>query len=104
VQKVSATEFARNLRKVLDRIGETGEEYIVERGKRPVVKLSPVPEGRTAQEVMADLYRVLPDRVGDEWLEDARRGRERLSSGLFDGLRTGRRMSRSSTTTDFEVL
>lgn len=84
MQKVSATEFARNLRKVLDRVGETGEEYIVERGKRPVVKLSPVPEGRTAQQVMADLYRVLPEGAGDQWLEDARRGHERLSDELRD--------------------
>jgi antitoxin (DNA-binding transcriptional repressor) of toxin-antitoxin stability system len=84
MQKVSATEFARNLRKVLDRISETGEEYIVERGKRPVVKLSPVPEARSAQEVMADLYRVLPDAAGDEWLDDARRGDARLSNEARD--------------------
>ena len=84
MQKVSATEFARNLRQVLDRVAETGEEYIVERGKRPVVKLSPVPEGRSAQEVMSDLYRVLPDRAGDEWLEDARRGGATLSDEVSD--------------------
>ncbi len=84
MQKVSATEFARNLRKVLDRIGETGEEYVVERGKRPVVKLSPVPEGRTAKEVMADLYRVLPDQAGDDWLKDARRGQSCLDDEVRD--------------------
>ncbi|MGY6630306.1 MAG: type II toxin-antitoxin system Phd/YefM family antitoxin [Wenzhouxiangella sp.] len=84
MQKVTATEFARNLRKVLDRIGETGEEYVVERGQRPVVKLSPVPEGRTAQEVMADLYRVLPEGAGDAWLQDAQRDESALSDEVRD--------------------
>jgi antitoxin (DNA-binding transcriptional repressor) of toxin-antitoxin stability system len=84
MRKVSATEFARNLRKVLDRVSETGEEYVVERGKRAVVKVSPVPAGASAREVMSDLYRVLPDSAGDAWLEDAKRGEAGLNDELRD--------------------
>ena len=72
MQKISATEFARNLLKALDRMGKSGEGCIVELGQYQAVKLSPVPEGRSAQVVMADLYRVLPDGGGDAWLKDSR--------------------------------
>ena len=84
MQKITATEFARNLRKVIDRVCETGEEFVVERGRRPVVKVSAVPERQTAQEVLGDLFRVLPDGFGDDWLRDARHGSEGLKDDVRD--------------------
>lgn len=74
MQKISATELARNLRAVLDRVRESGESYIVERGGQPVVQVSPTPGEQSAEQAMADLYRTLPPEAAEGWLEDARRG------------------------------
>jgi len=53
MQKVTATGLARNLRAVLDRVRESGETYIVERGGQPVVRLSPTPGEQSAEQALA---------------------------------------------------
>ena len=78
MQKITATELARNLRAVMDRVRETGEGYIVERGGQPVVQVSPTPGVQTARQALADLYRLLPPEAAKGWLEDARRGGKAL--------------------------
>ncbi len=78
MQKITATELARNLRAVLDRVRESGEAYIVERGGQPIVQVSPTPGEQNAQQALADLYRTLPPEAAEGWLEDARRGGEAL--------------------------
>lgn len=84
MQKITSTELARNLRAVLDRVKESGEEYIVERGRRAIVRLTPTAGHLTAEQALADLYRTLPEDAGDEWLKDARRGDDSLSDELRD--------------------
>jgi antitoxin (DNA-binding transcriptional repressor) of toxin-antitoxin stability system len=74
MKKISATELSRNLRAVLDRVRESGESYIVERGGQPIVQLLPTPGQQNAAQALADLYRVLPPEAAEGWLEDARRG------------------------------
>ena len=78
MQKITATELARNLRAVLDRVRESGEAYIVERGGQPVVQVSPTPGVQTARQALADLYRSLPPEAAEGWLDDARRGGKAL--------------------------
>jgi antitoxin (DNA-binding transcriptional repressor) of toxin-antitoxin stability system len=84
MQKITATELARNLRAVLDRVRESGEPFLVERGGQPVVQVSPTPGHQTAEQALADLYRTLPAEAADGWLEDARRGSDTLDEELRD--------------------
>lgn len=84
MKKISATELARNLRAVLDRVRESNSGYIVERGGQPVVQLMPTPGAQTAEQALADLYRTLPPAVAEGWLEDAGRGRPGLDDELRD--------------------
>lgn len=72
VHTISATELARNLRQVLDRLAAGGEDIIVERNHQPIARLLSIPPRLTALEVMADLYRTLPEGAARGWLEDAR--------------------------------
>lgn len=83
MQKISATELARNLRAVLDQVSERSEDYLVERSGKPVARISPGLGHMSAEQALADLYRVLPDHAAEGWLEDARRG----MTGLDDSLR-----------------
>ena len=72
MQTITATELARNLRQVLDRLAVGGEEIVVERNQRPIARLLAIPPRQTALEVMADLYRTLPEPAARGWLTDAR--------------------------------
>ena len=84
MKKISATELARNLRAVLDRVRESGEAYIVERGGQPVVQVSPTPGEQSAEQALADLYRTLPTEAAEGWLDDARQGSQALDDKLRD--------------------
>ena len=84
MKKITATELARNLRAVLDRVRESGESYIVERAGQPVVQVSPTPGTQTAEQALADLYRTLAPEAAAGWIEDARRGTEMLGEELRD--------------------
>ena len=84
MKKITATELARNLRAVLDRVRESGEGYIVERGGQPVVQVTPTPGEQNAEHALADLYRTLSPQAAEGWLDDARRGRAALDEELRD--------------------
>jgi antitoxin (DNA-binding transcriptional repressor) of toxin-antitoxin stability system len=84
MKKITATELARNLRAVLDRIRESGEAYIVERGGQPVVQVSPTPGRQNAEQALSDLYRALPPEAAEGWLEDARQGGKAIDDKLRD--------------------
>ncbi|MCI0413980.1 type II toxin-antitoxin system Phd/YefM family antitoxin [bacterium] len=71
---MTATELARNLRRVLDTLQNGTEEIVVMRNNQPVAKLVPGAPTMTALEALSDLYRTLPDDEGEKWLKDARRG------------------------------
>jgi len=75
VRTISATDLARNLRRVLDRLTVEGEEIVIERNREPVARLLPGPARLTALEAMADLYRTLPEDAAATWEADSRRGR-----------------------------
>jgi len=87
VKTITATELARNLRQVLDRLATEGEEIVVERNREQVARLLPGPARQTALEAMADLYRTLPEDAAATWEADSRRGRwrgSRLNKGVRD--------------------
>jgi antitoxin (DNA-binding transcriptional repressor) of toxin-antitoxin stability system len=46
VRRISATEAARNFSDLINRVGYSGERYIIERGGRAMCELSPVAESR----------------------------------------------------------
>lgn len=87
MKAISATELARNLSRVLDRMAVEGEEVVIERNGHEVARLLPGPARQTALEAMADLYRTLPDNAGVTWEADSRKGQwkgSRLDKGIRD--------------------
>ena len=75
---ITATELARNLSQVLDRLTAEGEEIAIVRNQRCVARLLPGPARQNAIKAMADLYRTLPDEAAATWESDVRR------SGMID--------------------
>jgi antitoxin (DNA-binding transcriptional repressor) of toxin-antitoxin stability system len=73
MRTITATELARNLRQVLDRLATEPEEIIIERNNRQIGRLLPGPGSMTALEAMADLYRTIPEIAGHDWLQDSRK-------------------------------
>ncbi len=87
MKSITATDLARNLRRVLDRLAVEGEEIVIERNGQQVARLLPGPAQQTALEAMADLYRTLPDDAAATWEADSRKGRwkgSRLDKGIRD--------------------
>jgi antitoxin (DNA-binding transcriptional repressor) of toxin-antitoxin stability system len=87
MKTVTATELARNLRTILDRLAIEGEEIAIERNNREVARLVPGPGRQTAFEAMADLYRTLPEDAAATWEADSKRGRwkgRKLNNGIRD--------------------
>lgn len=74
MRRITATELSRNLSTVLDQVRETGEEYLVVRGRQPVARVLPTPGRLTAEQALADLYRTLDPADAETWKVDARRG------------------------------
>jgi antitoxin (DNA-binding transcriptional repressor) of toxin-antitoxin stability system len=87
MKTITATELARNLSEILDRLAVEGEELVIERNHRQVARLVPGPGRVTAIEAMSDLYRTLPEDAAATWEADSRasglRGR-RLPKGVRD--------------------
>lgn len=85
MKTISATELARNLSAVLDRLAVEREELVIERNHRQVARLTPGPGRLTALEALADLYRTLPEEAAAGWEADSRGGGlkgERLAGGV----------------------
>ena len=73
MKTITATELARNLRQVLDRLAVGGEEIVIERNHQMVARILPGTSRQTALEAMADLYRTLPADAATGWLESGRK-------------------------------
>jgi len=87
LKTITATDLARNLRRVLDRLAIEGEEIVIERNREQVARLLPGPARQTALEAMAELYRTLPEDAAAAWEADSRKGRwkgSRLDKGIRD--------------------
>ena len=67
---MTATELARNLSTVLDRLEYGNEEFIVTRSRHPVARLVPGAARMTAMEAFADLFGAISEDEGADWLND----------------------------------
>ena len=67
---MTATELARNLSTVLDRLEHGSGEILVMRRKHPVARFIPVAPRMTAMEAFADLYGAISREEGEAWIED----------------------------------
>ncbi len=79
---MSVTDFARNMKEVLNRVEYQGEEVLLVRNKKKLVKLIPQNKGGTALEVMSDIYRTLPEAAAETWLDDSRK--QKLNQEIQD--------------------
>ncbi|MBI1871486.1 MAG: type II toxin-antitoxin system Phd/YefM family antitoxin [Chlamydiae bacterium] len=70
--KLTATEFARNFRKVLNQLEFMGEEVVIVRNHHPVAHIIPGSPYLTALEALADLYQTLPEKAAKNWLKQSR--------------------------------
>ncbi len=84
MNKITATELARNFRAMFDKVEFKREELIVIRNNHEVARIIPGPVTMTALEAMADIYRTLPEEAGRDWVKDARASEEELSSEVRD--------------------
>jgi PHD/YefM family antitoxin component YafN of YafNO toxin-antitoxin module len=84
MQTVTATEFARNFRQMLDQVEHRGEVIAIVRNQRAVATVIPGVAHMTAMEAFGDLYGTLDNEAAATWLEDARRVDEALD-GYIDG-------------------
>ncbi len=85
MKTITATNLARNLRRVLDRLSVDGQDLVIERNRRQVARLVPGPARQTAIEALADLYRTLPPDTAAAWETDSRKGLwkgSRLDKGI----------------------
>ncbi len=86
MKTITATELARNLRQVLDRLAAEGGEIVVERNRRQVARITGVASHQTALEAMADLYRTLPEDAAIDWQGESRAdsARNDINTGVRD--------------------
>lgn len=85
MRTITATELARNLRQVLDRLIIDGEEIEIERNNQRIARLIPGAGKQTAMEAMSDLYRTLSPDAAAGWVEQSRKGVDsRIDEGVRD--------------------
>ncbi len=72
MQTVTATDFSRNFRVMLNRVEFQHEELVIMRNNTPVARLVPGAATMTAAEAFADLYRTLQPKAAETWLSDSR--------------------------------
>ncbi len=70
---VSATEFARNLSQMLDRVEHQGVTISIVRNQKQIATVVPQLRHQSAMEAFGDLYRPLQSAVKDDWMADIRR-------------------------------
>ena len=70
MKTISATDFARNLSRILDQLEHGGEEIVITRARHPIAKISPGAPKMNALDAFADLYGVLTQEEGRAWEAD----------------------------------
>lgn len=85
MRTITATEFARNFRAMLDRVEFQREELVVVRNNHEVARVIPGPASMTAIEAMADVYRTLPEDAARDWIKDSRSSKARLKEEVGTG-------------------
>jgi antitoxin (DNA-binding transcriptional repressor) of toxin-antitoxin stability system len=80
---MTATEFAKNIKKTLDRLEFGREEIVLVRNNHKIARIIPGSPHLTAIEAMADIYRTLSPEAAKGWLDDSRL-RGKLDSEMKD--------------------
>jgi antitoxin (DNA-binding transcriptional repressor) of toxin-antitoxin stability system len=70
--QLTATEFSRKFKVILDLVEYHGEEVILTRNNHKVARITPGSPHLTAIEAMSDLYRTLPESAAGDWERDSR--------------------------------
>ena len=70
--ELTASELARRLSAVLDRLEFGGEEIVIVRNNHPIARMIPASPYRTALEAMADLHRTISQAAAEDWVRDSR--------------------------------
>jgi antitoxin (DNA-binding transcriptional repressor) of toxin-antitoxin stability system len=81
MRTMSATELARNTRKVLDSIAGRGESVAIERNNIVVAKIVPSEQTMTAAQALAGFQPMLTMKQATDWLRDSK---EHLDHAVFD--------------------
>lgn len=84
MRTMTATEFARNLSRALDRVEHAAEEIVIVRNHHTVAKLVPGAPAMSAMEAFSDLYGILSDDEGSEWINDSNGSDRPLNKELRD--------------------
>lgn len=72
MEKISATELARNTREILDRVVSLGETIAVERNHTLIAQILPAERTMTAEQALAGLRAMLTSRQGSKWLRESK--------------------------------
>lgn len=86
MKTITVTEAARNFSRVLDEVERNGEEIVLVRNRRQIVRLVPEPPAQDALEVLGDLYRTLDDGTAEALTRAVNRARKGKNATL-DSLR-----------------
>ncbi|NLF16112.1 MAG: type II toxin-antitoxin system Phd/YefM family antitoxin [Lentisphaerae bacterium] len=98
---MTATELARNLSAVLDRLEHSSEEIVVVRHRHPVARLIPGAPRMSAMEAFADLYGAISADEGAAWSRDCAAADRTLTQGVVSAgmsWRCGAKASQSCQT------
>ncbi len=74
MQIISATDLARNKRKILDHVVSRGETVEIERNHVTVARLVPPRPTMTAAQALAGLRPILTSDEAAAWLNESREG------------------------------
>lgn len=72
MQIISATDLARNTRKILDDVVSRGETVEIARNQVTVARLVPPETTMTAAQALNGMRRVLTPSQADAWLQESR--------------------------------
>lgn len=81
---MNATDFSRNLSRILDRLEFESEEIEIVRNKHTVARIIPGAPKLSAMEAFADIYGAISDEEGASWLEDCKQFDHTLAEELKD--------------------
>lgn len=69
---ISATDLARNTRKILDKVASQGEAVMIERNHVTIAKIIPSEQRMTAVQVLTGLSPMLMPEQASVWLKDSK--------------------------------
>lgn len=72
MQMITATDLARNTRKILDKVASRGETVAIERNHIVIAKIVPPEQTMTAAQALDGLLPMLTPTQGAEWLKDSK--------------------------------